>query len=110
MDIAPDPPKSFDAETVAILPAPRKIQGDWHEPLESGQHKKACHAVRFGVRVLFVNLKFGPIYLSFSIHLESASTKSRKRERERESVLEMLEGSIVCLDSLGFLRSGCLTP
>jgi len=34
VDIAPDPPKSFDAETVAILPAPRKIQGDWHEPLD----------------------------------------------------------------------------
>ena len=62
VDIEPDPPKSFDAETVAILPAPRKVQGDWHEPLESGQHKKTCHAVRFGVRVLFVNLKSGPIY------------------------------------------------
>lgn len=41
--------------------------------------------------------------ISFSIHLESTSTKSRKGERERE--LEMLEGSIVCLASLGFLRS-----
>ncbi|CAE7260101.1 mhkB [Symbiodinium natans] len=30
----PEPPKDFHAETVAIVPEPVNIQGDWHEPLD----------------------------------------------------------------------------
>jgi len=29
-----EPSKSFHAETVAVLPAPSKVQGDWHDPLD----------------------------------------------------------------------------
>jgi len=31
---APEPPKSFHAETVVLVPEPVKVQGDWHEPLD----------------------------------------------------------------------------
>ena len=38
-DTQPEPSKSFHAETVAVLPAPSKVQGDWHDPLEPGLHQ-----------------------------------------------------------------------
>ena len=56
----PEPPKDFHAETVAIVPEPVNIQGDWHEPLDSqlfrfllvllGEGTAECSHVFFGMQ------------------------------------------------------------
>ena len=48
---APEPPKSFHAETVVLVPEPVKVQGDWHEPLDSQPFfidRNSSHSIHFG--------------------------------------------------------------